>query len=194
MIGSPAVRCSCWKGDGNKGLGVISYGDYSFTIDARYDPSIKWILPLHVDGPCTFTLLAIWTLPDPLTKFYITPLRSAYERYRELFEAGRVVLAGDFNQSVLFDKTGSASTFGRFIQQLAAHQLTSMYHLSRCCEHGNESEPTLYWQHNESKPYHIDYIFATPDLHGNEAVVNVGQYADWVKLSDHMPLTCDFPL
>jgi exodeoxyribonuclease III len=40
--------------------------------------------------------------------------------------------------------------------------------------------------HKESKPYHIDYCFISPDFKISN--VEVGLYEDWIKKSDHMPI------
>jgi endonuclease/exonuclease/phosphatase family metal-dependent hydrolase len=38
-----------------------------------------------------------------------------------------------------------------------------------------------------TKPYHIDYAFASADLVGR-CELDVGKSIDWLHLSDHMPL------
>lgn len=193
VLGNAPVRSYKWVGDNPaKGLGVISYGKYELSVHESYDRSLKWILPLTVTGSLSFTLLAVWTVPHAKTRYYISCLFEACEVYRSIFEQNRVVIAGDFNQSVLFDKPRSEITYSRLLDKFASYGLSSVYHLSRGCEQGAEPEPTFFLHHNSAKPHHLDYVFATSDLHQHGVYVTVGEHAEWGKLSDHMPLSCTF--
>lgn len=196
ILGASPVNSIKWVGDDpRKGLGVISYGEYSLSAHESYDSSLKWILPLKVTGPHPFTLLAVWTLPHAETKFYITCLFEACEVYRHILEKNdRVVIAGDFNQSVRFDRPRSKVNYSNLLEKFASFGLASVYHLSRGCEQGVESNPTFFLHHKEERPHHLDYIFATPDLYRKGVSVTVGEYAEWKALSDHMPLSCSFQL
>jgi hypothetical protein len=196
MLGGAPVKSIEWFGDDpRKGLGVISYGEYALTVRDDYDPSLRWIVPLRVTGPQSFTLLAVWTLPDPETKFYITCLFKACEVYRHILEhEDRVVIAGDLNQSVRFDRPRSQVNYTHLLEKFASYDLASVYHLSRGCEQGTETEPTFYLHHKEEKPHHLDYIFSKPELYRNGVDVTVGEYSEWKALSDHMPLSCSFKL
>src|SRR5690242_2076381 len=65
VLGAAPVRSFEWVGENHqKGLGVISYGEYSVKVHPAYDPELRWILPLQVSGPVPFLLLAVWTVPD----------------------------------------------------------------------------------------------------------------------------------
>jgi hypothetical protein len=190
--GAPTVRSIEWIGSNrNKGLGVVSYGAFSLAVHEHYDPSIEWILPLRVSGPEPFTLIAVWTVPDSTTGFYITQLEKARERYPELLSAGHIVVAGDFNQNYRLDRPGFG-TFAALVEDLREYRVTSMYHLARGCAQGEEPEPTFFMHHDMEKPHHIDYVFASADLSTQGVQVDVGAYADWGALSDHMPLSCTF--
>jgi endonuclease/exonuclease/phosphatase family metal-dependent hydrolase len=43
-----------------------------------------------------------------------------------------------------------------------------------------------------SRPYHIDYIFASVDFVSQLDSIEVGSYEDWQMLSDHMPVIATF--
>ena len=193
VFGAKPVNSYKWIGDNTrKGLGVISYGNYEISIHESYDSSLRWILPLKVTGPHSFTLFAVWTIPHPVTRYYISCLFEACDIYRSIFEKENVIIAGDFNQSVVFDKPRSNINYSKLLNDFSSFGLSSLYHVSRKCEHGLELEPTFFLHHNLEKPFHIDYIFANPVIYQKGFEVLVGAHAEWIKLSDHMPLTCTF--
>ena len=44
--------------------------------------------------------------------------------------------------------------------------------------------------HSKSKPYHVDYCFASSDF--RVADVEIGDFDDWIKKSDHTPIIVTF--
>ena len=153
---------------------------------------MRWVLPLRVNGPISFLLLAVWTVPDPAHGIYAHALFRTLVRYEELIQAQPTIIAGDFNQSVRFDKPGSRLNFAEWIAAAEKAGLHSVYHRDRACAHGCESEQTFYLHHAETKGYHIDFVFASSFLIDAVRDVAVGAYSDWAKLSDHVPLGCTF--
>jgi endonuclease/exonuclease/phosphatase family metal-dependent hydrolase len=69
--------------------------------------------------------------------------------------------------------------------------VVSAYHSFFREEQGQESRPTLYFQWNELKPFHIDYCFLPGPWVKQIAQVEVGEYNKWKGLSDHRPLIVD---
>ena len=65
---------------------------------------------------------------------------------------------------------------------------TSAYHSIFDEEFGKESKATLFLTKNLNKKYHIDYAFIRGFKIKN---IEVGDYSDWIKHSDHMPLIID---
>jgi hypothetical protein len=190
LLGAKCVSSHHWVGSNrNKGLAVLSYGDYSLRVHDGYDAQHRWILPLAVDGPEPFTLFAVWTVPHVKTRYYVSCLFDALKSYRTILESERVVWAGDFNQSTLFDSPDDPLHFSRWLSRIAKFGFRSLYHLKLDFKHGCEPDKTFFLHHDISKPHHIDYIFAKPDIYGNGFDLVVGQHAAWAKLSDHMPLT-----
>jgi hypothetical protein len=103
-----------------------------------------------------------------------------------------VVAAGDFNNSVTFDKPRDPLKFSAFLANFEALGLRSLYHLDRGCAHGSEPDDTFFLHHDRRKGYHIDFVFATPALHAAGFTFEIGKHATWKKSSDHMPLICSF--
>jgi hypothetical protein len=189
VIGATPVCSHRWVGDNrNKGLAVLSYGNYSFRVHDAYDPRHRWVPPLAVDGPEPFTLFAVWTVKHEETGYYVSCLFEALETYRTILEAERVIWAGDFNQSTLFDSPDDPLAFSRWLFQAAEFGFRSLYHVKLGCNHGCEPDKTFFLHHNLTKPHHIDYIFAKPGIYDHAFDLVVGQHASWAKFSDHMPL------
>jgi len=65
--------------------------------------------------------------------------------------------------------------------------LESIYHHQYKEAQGAETTPTFFLHRNTSKPYHIDYIFASSDLL-KTSKLEVGTSDKWLNISDHMPL------
>ena len=193
LLGTPSVNSFHWIGENRqKGLGVVSYGDYSLAIHPAYDSKLRYILPLQVDGPLSFLLLAVWTLPDPEDGVYARALFRALTTYDHLLREQPAIIAGDFNQSVCLDKPGRPLNFAEWMTCAEQFGLRSSYHSQRACAHGSESEPTFFMHHSSAKGHHIDFVFASPSLLDALDDVLVGSHSNWAKLSDHMPLQCTF--
>ena len=97
-----------WVGaNPNKGLAVLAFNEYSLHLADEYDPSLRFIAPVRVDGPVSFNLVAIWAqnFSDGIRrKDQAGPFRLALDRYQPFLTRGPCVVAGDFNNSVIWDK------------------------------------------------------------------------------------------
>lgn len=69
-------------------------------------------------------------------------------------------------------------------------KIRSVYHEFHKEDFGKETKPTLFMYHRQSKPYHVDYCFAS----SNFKILNVeiGNFNDWISKSDHMPIIVTF--
>ena len=205
-IEAPA-GCSVWVGEEankNKGLAVLSFGDYRVTRHPAYDPAIRWAAPILVTGPQRFFLLAIWT-----KRPYQQHLWAALARYRRLLTAGPAVVAGDFNvtsRSMFRMRDGTPAPWHDFTRQMDAEfflqdlRLLSAYHKYFGEAPGGEMQNTLYFQYKENKRliYHMDFCFIPESWSARLKSVAVGTYAKWVapdsRFSDHVPLIVDISL
>ena len=170
----------------------MSYGDYRLKVHASYEPGLRWILPLAVDGPISFVLFAVWTVPHRETRYYVQCLFEAIEKYRAVLKLPHVVWAGDFNNNVAFDRGDDELNFAHWLTKVRALGFESVYHLQNRCEHGAESHDTFFLHHNARKGHHLDFIFAKPALYSAGVAVSVGRPRQWLEKSDHMPVVCSF--
>jgi endonuclease/exonuclease/phosphatase family metal-dependent hydrolase len=112
--------------------------------------------------------------------------------YRDLFSSAPCVLMGDLNSSVKYASMCPSNCHHlTLVGLLTSLGLVSAYHSFFREEQGQESRPTLYFQWNEFKPFHIDYCFLPGSWVKQIVQVAVGGFDDWKGMSDHRPLTID---
>lgn len=99
-----------------------------------------------------------------------------------------ILVGGDFNSNCCWDKKNKRRTHAAVVQQLADWGLSSCYHEITHEHQGHESQPTFYHYRNKDKFYHIDYFFYNKD---KIKAFDIGQFHDWISLSDHMPVLLD---
>jgi exodeoxyribonuclease III len=174
-----------------KGLGVFSRKGWS--IRALTQPRQKWIVPVEIDAPTPFTLLAVWACGTAIKNAsdYIGRVHDALVSHPEWFDGAPVVLAGDLNSNKKWDKQRKVANHSHVVEILADRGLVSGYHEFFNEAQGAESRPTSHLYRHADKPYHIDYIFIPREWAPRLQTVDVGSYEQWSKLSDHCPVTVD---
>ena len=192
-IGASSVQ---WiGGNPNKGLSVAAFGDWELHVDDGYDPGYQWVMPVHVVGPAHIRLLAVWDMNDRgsghRSARQLGACRASVPHYEDFLsgDADLVLISGDFNNSVYWDRPTKRVKFGEFVDRLEARGFVSAYHSHHGCDRGAETDPTLWWKRSIDAPYHIDYTFVSR-ADAVEAVT-VGNHTDWLGYSDHSPMTVD---
>ncbi|HUZ73069.1 MAG TPA: endonuclease/exonuclease/phosphatase family protein [Stellaceae bacterium] len=182
---------SIWIGDpGQKGLAIIPYGDWRIAAEG---PKIaeKWFAPVRLsNGVETLQIVGAWldTNAD-----CVYPTLTALDHLESFLAAGPTILAGDFNQSVVFDtRHREGRRFQDVLERLARTQLASAWHTHTGEAQGSEKSATLYWRFDKDKPFHIDYVFYPAEVF-DLVSVSLGTYEQYVetKISDHVPLIAD---
>ena len=194
-------RSAVWIGDNpRKGLGIFTFGDFRARLDAIHRPDIPYVVPVRISGPVKLRLLAVWACHHKPNSYEnrIGPLRRALRAYERFLTAGPVIVAGDFNNNVYWDKPSHPNNHAAAVEDLGRLGLESAYHAARGVAQGSEPEPTLYWRERrrDGPIYHIDYCFIPKSWTPRLARVAVGGFDDWVGagLSDHVPLTVEMAL
>ena len=122
---------------------------------------------------------------------YMGALVNILQRHEHMFEAGDVVVAGDFNCSGQTDP----DAFPELLTELCdTYDLTSAYHSSTGEAVGAETHPTLWWRHKQSDPFNVDFVLV-PCAWTVEHV-SVGSFEEWCAAgvdarSDHAPVAVD---
>jgi exodeoxyribonuclease-3 len=195
MQGAPV-----WIGrNPHKGLAVFAFNGYAVRLADSYYSSLRYIAPVHVDGPTQCNLLAVWAQnasAGGIRKHQLGPLRRGLSRYRSFLGERPAVIAGDLNSNTIWDKPGwriNHSTKVRILEE--SFGLVSAYHTIRGEAHGQESEPTLYWRDRtkDGPTYHIDYVFLPTAWIGKVSHLSIGAFETWcgAGLSDHVPVIVD---
>ena len=193
---------SVWIGaNDHKGLAALGFNGYRVALDERYKASHRYVAPVRVSGRRRFNLLAVWAqnFSAGITrKRQPGPLRLALRRYRGFLTEVPSVVAGDFNNNLIWDKPGWLMNFSHTVDVLAALGLNSVYHHVTGEAFGEERAPTIYWRDRtkDGPTYHIDYVFAPHQWLRKVRNIEVGCFEDWCgsRLSDHVPLTVDLDL
>ena len=181
-----------WHGTNpRQGIGVSVGPGYSVELAPLRDAP-TYNLPVHIRGPQSFFALVNWSQKSSL---YVEGIHRAIEAYRDLIEANPAVVLGDFNSNLFWDgKHPAGRNHSALVQVLADLGLVSAYHHFYKERQGEESRPTIYFQWNRHRPYHIDYCFIPESWTSRLRSVEVGTFDDWSDSSDHRPLTVDLSL
>jgi exonuclease III len=184
-----------WQGTNpNKGLGVFSYGQYQLKLLDVHNPELKTILPIAVSGGAfDFILMAIWAYnPGDRDYNYIGQVWKAINYYEKILKTENIIIAGDFNSNVIWDKLKRKSNHSMVVDKLLNMRIFSTYHIHLKQTQGMELHPTFFMYRNKNKPYHIDYCFASDHLIQKLKNVEIGAYEQWSIYSDHKPLIITF--
>jgi exodeoxyribonuclease-3 len=186
-----------WYGTNrSKGLAIFSFGEYHLDLINVYDESIKIVCPISVTGgEIDFTLLAVWTQNTKDWDYrHIGQVWKAVHYYEEILSAKNVIIVGDFNSNVIWDKSHRHASHSMIVDKLADMQIHSVYHRHFSQVQGKEVHPTFFLYRHENKPYHIDYCFVSEYFMKRLMKVEVGNYQNWKAFSDHSPLIVNFSI
>jgi len=196
-----AADSTVWAGSyRHKGLAVFARAPYRIESLRRPRERIPiWVLPARITTPkhVSLDLLAVWSFwYRDKRNTRGNPIIDALETYANRFVGRNLIVAGDFNNNVIWD-SGRTSDHGATSHALGERGLVSAYHMMRRVAPGEEPEPTLFWRdRTEDGPsYHIDYIYVPKKCVDKRTTVEVGSHRDWVApgLSDHVPMVVDLP-
>ena len=170
----------------HKGLGVFSFGDFYFTRSPSFDPRFEVFLPVEVVGRTRFNLLAVWALNFRAGSG--STMLDALRFYRRFLEDTTSIVAGDFNNSVFWDRPGKPTNFSGVAEALSELGLSSAYHAVTREIFAKERRPTLWFLKRPHQSYHIDYCFLSRAWFFRPVSVWVGLHTQWLAHSDHAPL------
>ncbi|MEQ1936285.1 MAG: endonuclease/exonuclease/phosphatase family protein, partial [Fimbriimonadaceae bacterium] len=172
-----------WFGDNpRRGLGVFT----QLPTEVIEMELPRYVVPIQVEGPTPFLLIAVWAMPDKGDR-YIRGVVRAMELCRHLIEGQPTVVLGDLNTNAIWNHQNPADrNHTALVQNLDVLGLCSAYHAHRDELHGEEKEPTFYLYRHENRPYHLDYCFL-PNTWTVKSL-SVGSLSEWKHLSDHVPL------
>ena len=180
-----------WTGrNENKGLGVLTKKNDFFVYESHNKDLINF-LPIASDG---LKLLGVWSFNHRARKFGSEVSGNTIDAinfYRDWFGGNneRCVIAGDFNNSIIWDKKNNDNNFNNINDNLVNLGFVSNYHKLEKEAFGKESSATFFHTKKDSKQYHIDYIYSKSL---NTLELKVGSYSEWISYSDHSPLIVEY--
>ena len=119
-----------WTGrNENKGLGVLTKKN-DFYIDESHNTDLINFLPIKSDN---LKLLGVWSFNHRASKFGSDVSGNTIDAinfYRDWFggENERCIVAGDFNNSIIWDKTGNDNNFNNINDHFVELGFVSNYH------------------------------------------------------------------
>ena len=178
-----------WFGDNpRQGIAVVAKPPYSLSRLPARRAVPKFIVPVAVSGPRSFTMLAVWSKAGQKHS-YVEAVIKAVRLYRELIAAGPTVVIGDFNSNTIWDETRRADrNHSALVKLLQGLNLVSAYHAHFAEAQGAETRPTYFFQWKEHQPYHIDHCFIPSTWAESLTRVDVAGYGEWSRHSDHRPV------
>lgn len=187
----PAIESeTClWFGDNpRQGIAIRATPPYRVRRLPALEGVPKYVVPISVEGPLEFTILAVWTKGNQ-TYNYVEAVVQAVGMYRGLITKSPTVLVGDLNSNVIWDATHHRElNHSALVTLLDTLGLVSAYHTFHGELPGRETRPTFYFHWKEERPYHIDYCFIPKTWVKHVRRVEIGEYEEWRQHSDHRPL------
>ncbi|NEM96247.1 endonuclease/exonuclease/phosphatase family protein [Pontibacter burrus] len=183
-----------WIGDSkNKGLGIFAAEHIKLELlkwsNLYTDHTVKYFLPCLVND--SFQLLAVWAHQNNSPNFgYIGQLWKYLQVNKQNF--GKVIIAGDFNSNTIWDQWDRWWNHSDVVRELQELGINSLYHKHFKEDHGKESIPTFFLNRKSERPYHIDYVFGSREFENTLTKIEIGNSEQWLKISDHLPLLCEF--
>ncbi|WP_439488863.1 hypothetical protein [Algoriphagus sp.] len=153
------------------------------------DHCVKHFLPCQINE--NMQLLAVWAHSNNSPTFgYIGQFWKYLQLHKSKFN--EIIIAGDFSSSTKWDQWDRWWNHSDVIRELKEINIESFYHLYFYERSGKEQQPTFFLQINLQKPYHIDYVFGSSFFKNKLNKVEIGKIEEWLLLSDHLPMFCEF--
>lgn len=175
----------------HKGVAIISFNNSQIELNENHNPEFEYIIPVNLKvEKRRINLFCIWAMPHKTERIkrYIGQIWGAINFYSNKLNEDSILI-GDFNINAIWDKKKIIGNHSDVVGFLDKKNIHSIYHQKTKLEHGDEQNPTFFLLKQKEKPYHIDYCFASKNLFSNQTTIEIGKYQEWIKLSDHMPLT-----
>lgn len=180
-----------WIGSNpKKGMAIIGFANYEYTIDSSYTEELPWFLPVRVEN-VPLHILGLWACVKDRRLSYVRVTHRAIDHYARFLSVSHMIAIGDFNSNTIWDSGYREHSHTELVAKLGRSGIVSAYHTLRGELHGQETTPTWYMYRQLDHPYHLDYAFVSQALSASCELV-IGKPGDWLHRSDHMPIMLTF--
>jgi hypothetical protein len=186
-IASTIAPFKHWIGSNtNKGLAIVGFANYTYTVDRSYTQEWPWFLPVRVEE-VPLHILGIWASVKDQRLRYVRVTHQAIEHYVRFLSLPHTIAVGDYNSNTIWDRRYTEHSHSRLVEKLGRLGLVSAYHILRGEIQGQEVTPTQFMYRHLAKSYHLDYAFVSHTL-SSSCELLIGEPDEWLDKSDHMPL------
>ena len=182
-----------WYGDkiDYKGLSLFFNPDYTIHVSKKFSFNYKIIIPLVVETEINFNIMPVWTLSEP-GRSYNIQLEEAIVYYSKYLEENYSLIIGDFNAPF------SAGNKYNFIKEINASlnkiDIYSLYHEFYKFNIGHHKHSTFFSRRKKEHPNMLDYCYGSSFFIDKIKDLHIGDYDNWIRLSDHMPIIIDMEI
>ncbi len=176
-----------WVGaNPQKGMAIIGFANYDYTLDSSYTQEWPWFLPVRV-GDMPLHILGLWACVKDRYLRYVRVTHQAIDHYTRFLSVPHMIAIGDFNSNTIWDSRYREHSHSHLVAKLGRLGLVSAYHTLRGELQGQEAIPTWFLYRHLAKSYHLDYAFVSQSL-SRSCELLIGEPGEWLHKSDHMPL------
>ena len=148
-----------WYGQNkNKGLCILTFDKYCIKNKIQKE-EFKYVLPVQIGNDISsMNLIAVWTqfVNKNIYESYVVQAARAFQYYKKVLEEEDIFIIGDFNSNSIWDNESPKEyTHSQMVDLLKQEKIESIYHFIKNEKHGKETIPTLFFQKNKKKPYHM---------------------------------------
>ncbi|MCP5075946.1 MAG: endonuclease/exonuclease/phosphatase family protein [Rhodobacteraceae bacterium] len=176
----------------NTARGLAVFSDLTVEIDVlplALHKSDQCYLALKISLPAgNIDVLCAWVKP---VEDYVRPSQRALHAFFRASEAPGKIALGDLNQNAVFDQNRRLGLFSKTVAMMTEKGMRSLYHQATSESYGEESRPTHYLTYARTRPYHLDYIFASESLRLKSFELYPEDPWSEQRRSDHLPLRAE---
>lgn len=180
-----------WYGNNiHKGVALITFNDTVATPKMNYCKDYEYIIPFDISYKGKkINLLCVWAMQHKTDskKGYVGQVWGAINYYADDLNSPSIIV-GDMNSNAIWDTKNRKGNHSDVVIFLKEKKMSSVYHYCNGYPHGEEQHPTLFLLKKENRPYHIDYCFVPNSMLSRQTTITIGEYSEWIRLSDHMPI------
>ena len=107
-----------WVGSNpHKGMAVIGFANYAYSIDRSYTQEWPWFLPIRVED-VPLHILGLWACVKEQRLRYVRVTHQAIDHYARFLSVPHMIVIGDFNSNTRWDPLHRKWSHSRLVEKL----------------------------------------------------------------------------